>query len=280
LVPFKVAAIMGFSKELAEVSVIEAAVRTMLSQSVAAGLDNIAFGVTPPGSLLVGVTPIAASTATPLETAMRQDLQNLVAALTAPSADVVFVMSPSRAVFASSVLPSSFAYTIVASTALPAATVVAVDAAGVAAALSARRRSRFPKTPRCMRKIPRRWRWLPVHRALASLRCRCVRHGKPTSPCCASSRMQPGRRGLARGLRSPPSPGRCGMITSTENPIDTLKAATGDDRLLDRATLDCIEAMVRFAVVGRSIPEAITVLCHWSNVFEHQECLRGGSHDR
>jgi hypothetical protein len=34
-------------------------------------------------------------------------------------------------------LPSSFAYTIVASSALPAATVVAVDAAGVAAAISA-----------------------------------------------------------------------------------------------------------------------------------------------
>ena len=89
-----------------------------------------------PGGLLAGVVPITASTATPLETAMRQDLQNLLAALTSPSTDVVFVMSPGRAAFASSVLPSSFVYQIAVSTALPAATVVAVDPAGIAAALS------------------------------------------------------------------------------------------------------------------------------------------------
>ena len=46
-------------------------------------------------------------------------------------------MSPGRATFASSVLPSSFAYSIAASAALPAATVVAVDPQGVAAALTA-----------------------------------------------------------------------------------------------------------------------------------------------
>jgi hypothetical protein len=49
LTPFKLANICGFSKELAQVSVIEAAVRTLLQQSVAAGLDAIAFGNTLPG---------------------------------------------------------------------------------------------------------------------------------------------------------------------------------------------------------------------------------------
>ena len=83
------------------------------------------------------MAPITASIATPLETAMRQDLQNLVTALDTPSPDVVFVMSPGRATFAMSVLPSSFAYSIAASTALPAATVDAVDAQGIAAALTA-----------------------------------------------------------------------------------------------------------------------------------------------
>jgi hypothetical protein len=46
-------------------------------------------------------------------------------------------MSPQNALFASSVLPPSFLYPIVASSALAAGQVVAVDAAGVAAAFSA-----------------------------------------------------------------------------------------------------------------------------------------------
>jgi len=68
---------------------------------------------------------------------MRRDLEALLAALNAPSPVVVFVMAQSRALFASSVLPASFAYTIAASTAIPSTTVVAVDAGGIAAALGA-----------------------------------------------------------------------------------------------------------------------------------------------
>ncbi len=83
------------------------------------------------------MSPITPSTATPLETALRQDLQNLIAALTAPSRDVVFVMSPSRLAFASASLPSSFAYRLAASSAVASAQVVAVDAQGLAAALAA-----------------------------------------------------------------------------------------------------------------------------------------------
>ena len=109
LAPFKLASILHYTEELQNSSNIESVTRALLSQSVAAGMDAIAFSTSATGGLLVGVTPITASTATPLETAMRQDLQNLVAALDTPSPDVVFVMSPSRATFASSVLPSSFA---------------------------------------------------------------------------------------------------------------------------------------------------------------------------
>ena len=136
LTPFKLASILHYTDELQNASNIEAITRVLLEQSVAAGMDAVAFSTGALGGLLLGVVPIAASTATPLSEAMRQDLQNLVAALDTPSADVVFVMSPSRAVFATSVLPSSFAYSIATSAALPAATVVAVDAQGIAAALA------------------------------------------------------------------------------------------------------------------------------------------------
>ena len=57
-------------------------------------------------------------------------------ALKAPSPDVIFVMSPSRALFASSVLPLAFLYTIMASTAVASTDVIAVDPAGINGAFS------------------------------------------------------------------------------------------------------------------------------------------------
>ena len=137
LTPFKLAAICHFSHELAEFSMIENAVRVLLGQSIASGMDIIAFGTTLPGGLLNGVTPITASATTPPAAAMVADLKALLAALTSPSPDVVFVMSPQNALFASATLPPSFLYPIVPSSALAAGQVVAVDAAGVAAAISA-----------------------------------------------------------------------------------------------------------------------------------------------
>ncbi len=128
---------MHFSKELAAASVIENAVRTLLSQSIAAGIDAIAFGSTLPGGLLNSVTPTAASTATPLETAMREDFENLITALNAPSADVVFVDEPvarmlcERDVAAKLHVPNRRITAPMATS-----TVVAVDCAGVAAAMS------------------------------------------------------------------------------------------------------------------------------------------------
>jgi hypothetical protein len=137
LTPFKLAAICPFSDELAEFSTIEAAVRSLLSQSIAAGMDAVAFSTASPGGLLNGVTPIAASAATPSTAAMAADLKALLAALTNPSPDVVFVMAPAQALVASTVLLPGFLYPILTSSALTAGQVVAVDPMGVAAAISA-----------------------------------------------------------------------------------------------------------------------------------------------
>ena len=131
------AVIFTFSEELALSPNVEP---SLLSQSISDGMDAIAFAASGTGSIMGGAGSVTASTATPLETAMRRHLGALLAALNAPSPDVVFVMAPSRALFASSVLPPSFAYTIAASTAINSTSVVAVDAGGIAAALGAERK--------------------------------------------------------------------------------------------------------------------------------------------
>jgi hypothetical protein len=138
LVPFKLACIATFTQELGMSSNIEGALRSILSQSISDGLDATAFGASgTTGSILTGATTVAASTATPLETAMRKDFEALLAAMTGPSPDTIFVMSPQKALLASSWLLPSFAYQVAASTALSATTVIAVDPQGVAAALAA-----------------------------------------------------------------------------------------------------------------------------------------------
>jgi hypothetical protein len=50
------------------------------------------------------------------------------------------------------------------------------------------------------------------------------------------------------------------MVNAMITELEDLKAAVSEDKLFQRATLDCIEAMIRFAVVGRSIPNAIVAL--------------------
>jgi Phage capsid family len=136
LTPFKLAAIATFSEELARSSGVEGNIGNLLTQSISAGLDATAFAASGTGSVLVGAASVTASTATPLDVAMKRDLEALLAALDNPSPDVVFVMSPSRVAFASSVLPTGYAYTIAASSALAAATVIAIDPAGAAASLA------------------------------------------------------------------------------------------------------------------------------------------------
>jgi hypothetical protein len=136
LTAFKLAAIMTITEELARSTNIEPAVRTLLSQSIGAGMDSLAFAATGTGSVIQGGTVVTASTATPLETAMRQDFEQLIRNMDHPSANVAFVMHPCRAAFATSVLEQGFAYPILVSSTIGVATVVAVDCAGVAAAMA------------------------------------------------------------------------------------------------------------------------------------------------
>lgn len=135
--PKKIASIAVFSEELAATTNIEAVLRDLLSRGVGAALDAVFFSNTTaspanPAGILLGLTPVAPSAATPPEEAMRDDLRNLVAALTSP-VDPVFVVSPDRLVYASAALPGSFAFPIIASTAVPADRVVCIDAASLAA---------------------------------------------------------------------------------------------------------------------------------------------------
>ena len=54
------------------------------------------------------------------------------------------------------------------------------------------------------------------------------------------------------------------MITE----LDDIRAAISDDKLLERATMDTIAAMLRHVTVGRSIPDAITRLARLQQTFE------------
>jgi hypothetical protein len=58
------------------------------------------------------------------------------------------------------------------------------------------------------------------------------------------------------------------VIAMTVIDIRLIDEAIRDDRLLERATMDAIEAMMRFAVLGRSIPSAITELDRLRQQFE------------
>ena len=138
LSPVKLAAIVGLSDELVRSSEIEAVTRAMLSESVATGLDAAFFSTTAPG-ILNGLSPIASSTATDPHDALLADLSNLLKALTAPSPETTFVMSPSNYVVATALLGPSFGYAVAQSSGLAAETVVAVDPLGVAAAFGEER---------------------------------------------------------------------------------------------------------------------------------------------
>ncbi len=103
-----------------------------------AGLDAAFFGTAAPG-ILNGLTPVVASVSTDPQTALLADLSALLQDLDQPSPDVIFAMAPSSYLVASALLPPTFGYQLTQSTELAAGTVVAVDAAGVAAALGAER---------------------------------------------------------------------------------------------------------------------------------------------
>ena len=92
---------------------------------------------------------------------MREDFENLIAALNAPSPDVVFVMSPSPTQpLRTSVLPSSFPLHPSSRLArVPTSTVVAVDRGGRCRCDFGRTTDcDFVKTRRSTKRTQRRWR--------------------------------------------------------------------------------------------------------------------------
>ena len=124
---------------------LELIVRTVLAENVGLALDAIVFsntaevaGVSPAG-LLVGLSGLTPSTATPLADALLEDVRDLVAAVAAVAgnAPIVLVAAPAQSVslrlfFARSGPPP---YEVLASAALTAGTVLAVATNCVAAVI-------------------------------------------------------------------------------------------------------------------------------------------------
>ena len=83
--------------------------------------------------ILAGIVATPASTATPASEALCLDLEALIAALGSPT-DPVFVVSPSRLVYATATLANTFAYPVLASGSIPADRIICVDAGALIAA--------------------------------------------------------------------------------------------------------------------------------------------------
>ncbi|MEY9780553.1 phage major capsid protein [Sinorhizobium fredii] len=134
LKPYAVKVLSTFSEDLAERSqpAVEALLRKILGDAVAACLDETFFGNQPatpraPAGILNGLTPLTAGAS------FGEDVQALAAAI-APAADPVFVISPARRVglAAAGDLVGFGDYPVYGSSALDDATMVALDAAGLA----------------------------------------------------------------------------------------------------------------------------------------------------
>ena len=143
LTPRKFATIVPFTRELFERSTpnIESIVRAVLTESLGLALDAALFSnsagnsLRPPG-LLLGITPLAHSTATDPQNAMIADVKALVAAVApiAGNGEVVLVAATDQAV-ALRLRQSREVYPVLASSALTAGTVIAIAPNGLASAV-------------------------------------------------------------------------------------------------------------------------------------------------
>jgi Phage capsid family len=130
--PKKFATIFTFTRELLESSAAEVVTRATMNESLALALDSALLGTTvgsataPPG-LRYGITATAATSGTTVDT-MRLDLGNLATAVTAVAGlNFCFIAAPSEAVkIALQAGPAFEKFPVLASTALPAKTVVCV----------------------------------------------------------------------------------------------------------------------------------------------------------
>jgi hypothetical protein len=142
---FKLAAIRAFSDELRTYAVgdVEAIFRQTLSQAVALALDTKMFSAdaavagTSPAGLLNGLSPLTAAAAG-VDAAM-QDIKHLVEALATAGGGVqpVFIAAPGQAAVLKSRMSGSFDYPVLASGALAADTIIAVEGPSFATAFGA-----------------------------------------------------------------------------------------------------------------------------------------------
>jgi hypothetical protein len=134
LAPRKIACIVSLTNELAAHSNAETVIRQMLSEAAALAIDAKVFSTdaevtdVSPAGILAGVTPIAPTAGGGIA-AFAGDLENLVGALadagggTAP----VFICSPELAVTVKLLAGPKFDYPILASSAVAAATIIAIE---------------------------------------------------------------------------------------------------------------------------------------------------------
>jgi Phage capsid family len=139
--PFKLATITTLTREMLDSSNSEAIIRQTLSESVANGLDAALFSTSagttdhPPG-LLNGVTPSTAATPGNKVDAMLDDLSTIghAVARVAGAGPIVVVAAPEQAVSIMVRNPKGFDYSLLATAALPAGTMVAVAVNALASA--------------------------------------------------------------------------------------------------------------------------------------------------
>jgi hypothetical protein len=143
LTPRKLAVIVVFTREQAESSAIEVIARAMILEAVGLALDatmlgNVAGDATKPPGLLVGVTPLTATTGGGVN-AMMVDLGNLVQALaTAHGGKTpLFIAAPAQAVAMKASLGPHWDYPVVASASLVAGEIICLELASFVSAFGA-----------------------------------------------------------------------------------------------------------------------------------------------
>jgi hypothetical protein len=136
--------ITNYTREMVVSTNIDAVVRSLISEATALQLDTTLFSTTAedtvnPGGILAGVTPITASTGSSNKwDNMNDDITALIEALADNYAGLapVFICSPGQAASIKLRSGGNFDYPVLASTALVAGTVIAVEPASLAATIT------------------------------------------------------------------------------------------------------------------------------------------------
>ena len=132
LTPFKLAAIVTFNRELAEISAanVEALVGAALRQAVASRLDAVMFGnaaasSVAPAGILNSISATTASAVTPVGEAMVMDLAKLAGSVARTAGgEIIFICAPEQAASIALRAPG-LPYAVLSTPALTAGTVVA-----------------------------------------------------------------------------------------------------------------------------------------------------------